>query len=141
MSEETTNPGTSAAAGDDRLQIQYQKSPQYRTIHCDGAYGGLTPRGYLSFTIYNERNTLPRRTSRTIERGPDGTPSSMGPEQVEETLGGIMRQLEATVVMDVNAAREFYTWFTTKLRDLEAGLGIPEAERVVRVAETGSHEH
>ena len=114
----------------DRIKTNLQKSPQYRTIHCDGAYGGISPRGYISVTFYNERAVIPRILSREVLNIDEAGSASLGPDQIEESLEGIMRQLEATIVMDINASRDFYTWFGDKVADLEKAVGLPEDERV-----------
>tara|TARA_R110002074_G_scaffold236277_1_gene408155 strand:+ start:1355 stop:1771 length:417 start_codon:yes stop_codon:yes gene_type:complete len=106
-----------------KVDFHYQKSPQYRSIHCDGMYGGLTTRGYVSVTFYNERTTLPRRSTREVITSDDGDGANLGPEVVEDSLEGVMRQLEATVFFDLTTAREFHAWFTNKLTLLEQHLG------------------
>jgi len=125
----------------DRLTINLQKSPQYRSIHCDGAYGGVTGRAYISFTFYNERMTLPRTMTREVLKFDKETGAGeLGPEEIGETLGGVMRQLEATIFMDVNAAREFYGWFGEKLLQLEESLGFPKKEWQGRKRPGGGNE-
>lgn len=129
MADDQKGPALNLKVGG-RLRTNFQKSPQYRTIHCDGAFGGITPRGYISFTLYNERNVIPRLTSREVLGLPEGGSIELGPDEIEESLEGIMRQLEATVVMDMNTAREFHTWFSDKLANLEQAMGLPEDQRL-----------
>lgn len=116
----------------DRLEYHYQKSPEYRTIHVDGAHGGITPRGYITFTLYNERSTIPRRGSREVIEAGEHETFLLGPENIEETLSGVMRQLEVTVFMDMNTSREFLKWLREKVGDLEDHLGILEKDKVVK---------
>lgn len=119
---------------DDRLEtaseirFHYQKSPSYRTIHADGAHGGVSPRGYVVVTFYNERNTIPRQGVRRVTDTDHGR--DVGPEEITDTLEGVMRQLEATVFLDLNASREFYRWFGQKVSDLEEIVGLPDSERI-----------
>lgn len=114
-----------------KVEFHYQKSPHYRTIFYEGAYGGVTNRGYLSITIYNERNTVPRRSSREIlEADEDTGQLKLGPEHVEEGLEGVLRHMETTVLMDINAAREFHSWFNDKLSNLEEHHNVPNDERL-----------
>lgn len=123
--------GKPTKAKSDTLEFHYQKSPQYRTIHADGAHGGPTARGYLAVTFYNERSTIPRRGSRTVEMGENGEPIGLGPEAVEEGLEGVMRQLEATVLLDLNAARELASWLVRHVAQLEGLMGVPDDQRFV----------
>lgn len=106
-----------------KISFHYQKSPEYRTIHSDGCYGSITPRGYISMTFYNERNVLPRITSRVVLEAKTSGELIAAPEVIEDSLSGVMRQLEATVFMDAVTAREFYDWFGLKLASLEEHIG------------------
>lgn len=113
----------------DKLDYHYQKSPSYRTIHVDGARGGPTGRRHLSITFYNERAALPRRTSRAISKG-DESGGSLGPEEIEDSLGGVVRQLEITAMLDLNAARELLVWLRGQVGVLESLFEVPESQRV-----------
>lgn len=113
------------------LEFNYQKSPHYRAIHVDGFYGGPTPRGLMCVSFFNERQVIPRRVQRRIISESDGLVVA-GQEEVVESLDGILRHLETTVFMDVNAARDFFTWFEGHLRTLEENAGVPEDQRVTR---------
>lgn len=113
----------------ERLQFHYQKASGYHTIHADGALGGPTGRGYLSLTFYSERSVLPRRTSRPVLAEVEGQ-KTLGPEEREESLDGVMRQLEVTALLDVNAARELLIWLRRQVGVIENALEIPEDDRL-----------
>lgn len=130
MAESTDNAGESEEPN--RIPYHYQKAPDYRTIHCDGAFGGITSRGYLSVTVYNERNTLPQRTSRQIMESLGSGAYRLGDQETEYDLGGIMRQLEGTFVLDLLTAQEVYTWLGGKVAEMEESYGVPEEQRVGR---------
>jgi hypothetical protein len=100
------------------IEFHYQKSPQYRSIHCDGFYGGTTPRGYVAVSFFNERAPIPRQVVRKVLSESDSQIIA-GEEQVLESLHGIIRQIESTVFMDLNTARNFYEWFGESLKHLE----------------------
>jgi hypothetical protein len=118
----------------DKIEYHYQKSPGYRTVHADGAHGGGTTRGYLAVTFYNERGTIPRRGSRAVDVNDQGEPR-LGREVVEEGLTGIMRQLEVTVMLDINAARELTTWLVRHVKEIEDAFEVPEDQRWKPAAE------
>jgi hypothetical protein len=113
----------------EKIEYHYQKTPTYRTIHADGAHGGPTARGYLAITFYSERSSIPRKGERNVSVGDDGEPK-LGKEKVTETLGGVMRQLEATVMLDINAARELAIWVNRQVAQLEDLLEIPSEQRL-----------
>lgn len=109
-----------------QIDFHYQKAPAYHTIHVDGAYGGNTARGYLALTFYSERATIPRRGVRDVITNDSGE-TTLGPERIAEGLKGIMRQLEVTVMLDINASRELLTFLQTQILEQEKLLGILSA--------------
>lgn len=64
----------------EKLNFHYIKSRHFRVIHADGAFGGVTAKGYIHFAFYNERGAIPRITEVNIKA--DGTTSK------EKTLRG-----------------------------------------------------
>lgn len=116
------NPDEGSIARDGVINFHYQKSPLYRAIHCDGFYGGSTPRGYVSVSFFNERPAIPRHSVRRIISSDEKT-FTAGPEEVVESLNGVVRHVETTLFMDLNAAREFYDWFGDNLSKLEQLAG------------------
>lgn len=115
-----------------KIEFHYQKSPSYRTVHADGAFGGATPRGYLAVTFFGERATIPRKGVREVTSVSDEE-VKLGPETVIEGLEGVMRQLEVTVMLDVNASRELLIWLQRHVAELEEGLGIPADQRAAPI--------
>ena len=95
----------------DAQSTHYIKGQYFRVIHADGAYGGTTQRGYLHATFFNERKAIPRE---------------MIGGDVVDTRGGIVRELEVDVVMDINTAVEFHRWLTRHLETLRQRIGVPD---------------
>jgi hypothetical protein len=113
------------------LLFHYQKAPQYRTVHVDGFWGGATPRGGLAISFFNERLPIPKVAKRTvISRSDNGI--ELGPEVPVESLDGAVRQIDATLAMDVRVAQELYQFLGLQLENLEKALGMPENERVIK---------
>ncbi len=97
------------------VEFHYIKSNLYRVVHSDGAYGGITARGYLHVAFYNERRAIPK----TISLIPDDK-TAESKEEVTETIGGIVRELEVGVIMDEQSTAELIEWLTRKLNELRA---------------------
>ncbi len=87
------------------VEFNYQKSPSYRSVHVDGAIASNTTRGLLTISFYNERPVIPRRVRQPITGETNGT-FTLGDEEVLESLDGILRQLEFTMFMDWEVARQ-----------------------------------
>lgn len=98
----------------DSATITYVKSNNFRVVFAEGAYGGISPRGRISFAFYNERQALPRSSELRIL--PDGSASETTTEQVSD----IVRELEVEMVMDLAEAEEFSKWLAEKVALLRA---------------------
>ena len=116
---------------DGKVQFHYQKTPLYRGIHADGFWGGPTPRGIYAISFFSERQPIPRHAHRKVTATEAGG-VIMGVEEVSDVLPGVVRQVEATVYMDVKTAQEFYTWFGVNLAALEDAFGVPAEERATK---------
>lgn len=107
---------------DNLIEFHYQKSPHYRSVHVDGFYGGVTPRGYVAVSLFNERSPIPKHVVRRVIAS-DGKSLTAGKEEIIETLHGIVRQVETTMYMDLNTAREFQLWLARCVDELESLSG------------------
>lgn len=103
-----------------KAQISYIKSNLYRVIFAEGAYGGVSPRGMISFALYNERQAIPRNSEVTV------TDRSVLSEAITDTRGGLVREVEAQIMMGLDEAAELSRWLAEKVefaRQLTAGDG------------------
>lgn len=105
-----------------KVDVFFHKSNFFRVIHVDGCHGGINPRGQIHCGVFSERAAIPLRTEFSVK---DGQP---GPEQVVEGKSGIVRELEADLVMDLNTATAFYIWLGDKIEHLRKGLGVSDDE-------------
>lgn len=96
------------------VDIHYIKSDLFRSIHADGAYGGVTSRGYLHVAFYNERRTIPK--TMTVSMDADTHESH---EVIKDTRGGIVREVDVGVILDERAVGELIEWLTRKIPDIQ----------------------
>ena len=95
------------------IDIQYVKSSGFRVIHADGAIGGVTPKAFIHFALYNERASLPTRAEQRI--GEDG---KLQPHEVKKGGQGITRELEVDVLMNLSAAESLRDWLDERIGEL-----------------------
>ncbi len=94
----------------DVLEFRYQKSPQFRIIHCDGAYGGFTPKGLFGLSLYAERAQLPDKTVLNMNEQGNLT------ERHEPAKRDVIRQVEATVLLSADQAETLGRWILEHVR-------------------------
>jgi hypothetical protein len=100
----------------EKVRVEYVKSNLFRVSHVDGAFGGTSPRLELFISFYSERFPIPKVL--TYEVSPAGMP---GEEVIaeRESKSGIIREVEAGVILDLPAARAFAVWLNDKVAELE----------------------
>lgn len=96
------------------LTYHYQKSSQYRVVHADGAYGGLTPTLGVFISFFNERLPIPQKVTHSVEAA-----GTLGPEISHESKEGIIREVEVGVIFDETVARSLLTWLQQRLENIK----------------------
>ena len=71
------------------MVVNYLKTPNYRTYHVDGIYGGLTAQKKIYVELFIQRSVTPQQAEHKIK--PDGTP---GDEIEQQGKPGIIREIE-----------------------------------------------
>jgi hypothetical protein len=96
-----------------KVRFDYIKSPQFRVVHVDGAYGGITPRGQLFISLYSER--LPIPTAIVHQLNPNG---QLGDEILSEreTRKGVVREVEIGLQFDIRGCQVFHELASNQVR-------------------------
>ena len=97
------------------FEFHYLKSNSFRVVHCDGVWGGTTPRGYITMSFYSERAPIPRRIIHEFK--PEGI---LGQETGRDSREGIIREVEVEVMMDLAVAKSLIPWLEEKIQALES---------------------
>lgn len=104
-----TNPTVSRDVDDRSITFHFIKSNSFRVMHVSGAYGGITPRAEVHAAIYSERSPIPRQIRQAI-----AADNQLG-EVLEQTQrDGVIREVEADLVMAPDVARSFGQWLIDK---------------------------
>jgi len=100
------------------IEFDYIKSNFFRVIHVNGAFGGINPDGTLFMAVFSERPPLPDATVQMVDSS-----GKIGAEVFEQrrvtSKGLIVRELEAGLTMDVNAARGLMQWLKERVEIAE----------------------
>lgn len=100
------------------VNFHYIKGNFYRALHVDGAYGGLTARGVIAVTVYNERQPIPQQTGNSVVKTA-GDRVELGEEALEARVGkeGIVRELDATMYLSVKVAEDVAHWLLERVSE------------------------
>jgi hypothetical protein len=110
------------------VTFNYLKSQFFRVIHADGAWGGVSPRGDIHISFYNERMAIPDKSRVVISE----SGNALKPEEFEST-SAVVREVEADVVVDLTTAIQLRDWLNNKISTLEAMIrAVRESERETR---------
>lgn len=107
---------TSVQVFSGELEFDYEKSNYFRVIHVDGAFGGVSPGSRaIHMAVYSERQPIPKKTVQTVQQG------VLGPEILEKRIvrSGIFREIEADLVLSLDAAIALRTWLDSKVIELQ----------------------
>ena len=99
------------------MPFYFEKSTAFRVIHVDGALGAISPGSrFLHMTVFSERAPLPKMVVQSITEG------VLGEEIVDKRVGktGVFRELEADLVMSIEAATALRDWLNARLDDYES---------------------
>jgi hypothetical protein len=125
MSEEHNSDTSTQKTVPGTVAFDYIKSYQFRVVHADGVWGGVTNQGNVQIVFFSERQAIPRRIVHRVEED-----RTLGPEIEEErvTRGGFVREVEVDVVMNISTAIALRDWLNEKIRFAHEVLSIPGSE-------------
>jgi hypothetical protein len=112
MPESSKPPKPPASAT--KVQIHYIKSNLFRVISGEGVIGSLSPHGNIFFSVFNERVSLPRAMTHLVSNN-----GELGETLEIDTRGGVVREMEVGVIMNLEDATRFRDWLTVKISELE----------------------
>lgn len=107
------------------ITFNYFKSQFFRVVHADGAWGGVSPRGDIHISFYNERVAIPDKSRVVVSK--IGLP--LKPEEFEAT-STMVREVEVDVIVDLTTAIQLRAWLNSKIETLQALIrAAEEAEK------------
>lgn len=92
------------------IEFHYLRTNNYRSYHVDGVYGGVTPKGNIYMELFLERGPTPRNVIHELKD--DG---SLGKELTKQSKSGLIREVEAGIVVDLRTAEALRNWLSEKI--------------------------
>ena len=101
------------------LQIHFLKDKDYKTFPLSGAWGGLTPQGYITMELYHEHKSAPEKLvfENVQEEMQEANATRVGDEE-------IIRQFFVGCVMNPQVAYSLGQWLINKAKE----AGFPSEE-------------
>lgn len=120
MSDHKTEQDAPSPSSEELAEVtfHYVKSPQYRTMSVEGAWGSVSPTGAITMSVYSERLPIPKRITHTVSDG--GLADEVGRESRE----GVIREVEATMTMTLKTAIAMRAWLDERINHLADRIGV-----------------
>ncbi|MEX0716854.1 MAG: hypothetical protein WD066_09715 [Planctomycetaceae bacterium] len=98
---------TNAENFPESISVDYLKSQGFRVIKVDGVIGGVSPRGELMMSLWNERVPIPQHTAYQVGEG-----GKIGVEIPADRVGrgGLVREVEFCAFMNLDVAMSIAKW-------------------------------
>jgi hypothetical protein len=101
---------------ENRLRFHYIKSNLFRTIHCDGAVGAISPRQpAIEVAFYSERIPIPQVTAHKFDMKTGQVSEEVETERV--VRDGLVREVEVNIVLDIEGAERLVEWLNGKINE------------------------
>ncbi len=107
------------------MQIHFVKSPDFRAVYAEGAWGGLTPTLFVRMSFYTHYREIPEAIhyrveseNRLVETGRTGSQR-------------MIREVQADVTMPLEAARSLRDWLSTRLDEADSMKADPRTHTIV----------
>lgn len=98
-----------------RIRLHYIKGSHFRVIHTDGVIGGPSPNGRgIHMSLWSERAPIPLQVSHEID-----DEGHVGKEVERVQRDGIVREVEADVVISLETAEAMIEWLKHHVKSLK----------------------
>jgi hypothetical protein len=98
------------------LTFHNKISSNFRQVHVDGAYGGLTPPGFINLNFYGERFPIPKSSEYELKDD-----FSLGDKISDsgDSKTGIVREYEFGIYFDLKTAISIRNFLNERITELE----------------------
>lgn len=93
------------------IVANYIKTNSYRSYYADGIFGGLTPNGKVYVEFFLQRSVTPETITYKVEDG------ILTDEIERKGKEGIVREIEAGVIIDIKTAKIFKDWLEKRISE------------------------
>jgi hypothetical protein len=100
------------ASDPDKIKFHYIKGNFFRVVHVDGVFGGLSPTGEISASLFSQRPPIPQLTVQALK-----SKNELGEEIVAERVSkdGLVREMEVSLVLSPQVAEALAKWLMERV--------------------------
>ena len=100
------------ASNPDKIKFHYIKGHFFRVVHVDGVFGGLSPTGEISASLFSQRPPIPQLTVQAVKNE-----NELGDEIVAERVSkdGLVREMEVSLVLSPQVADALAKWLMERV--------------------------
>lgn len=98
------------------IKFHFLKTSNFRNIHMDGVFGGITPRGYIQMSPFTERAPIPQVTVHSLDSSGELADEV---RKERQTRDGIIREVDVNLIMDIRTAKLLLGWLNLRIQELE----------------------
>ncbi|MEX0715090.1 MAG: hypothetical protein WD066_00815 [Planctomycetaceae bacterium] len=115
------------AEGVDVRRFEFIKSNCFRTIHVDGAWGGVVamPVPYVHMAIFSQRRPIPT----AVEYASKGKVVGQELKERREGRNAVVREVESELILDPHATVQLTMWLLEKVKNL-SNLGVVDQKQM-----------
>ncbi len=102
--------------GEAEIEIHNKIAHNFRSVHVDGAYGGVTTRGFINLNFFSERGAIPKSSTfkvnlknHTIEKTKDS----------EDSKEGIIREYDFGIYLSLDTSKKLLKLLEEAISELE----------------------
>lgn len=100
------------------IEFHNKISPNFRSIHADGAYGGITSKGLINLNFFAERFAIPKSTIFEIDPESNGGIGAKIKDS-HDSKTGIVRDYEVGIFLDLETTKKIRNLLDIKISELE----------------------
>lgn len=98
-----------------KVRFKYIYPDDYNTPYCNGAWGGVTPKGEIVMNLFTERLPIPQEQIHPLlETGRLGDPEKDDDDHVT-----IIRYITGGAIMNLQSAKDLHEWLDKFITQIE----------------------
>jgi hypothetical protein len=101
----------------DKVKFYYIKANEFRVVHMDGVFGGLSPTGDIFMSIFSQRPPIPTMTVQPVKENGELGDELMSERTVKD---GLVREIEVGIAVRPEVAETLIKWLQDRMEQYKS---------------------